>query len=130
MSNKLLIAKAGYNALTETNPDNLVFSSDYNTLKYAISGSYEMTNVTGNTEVTIAHNLGYVPFFICYCNDFVAQPTYYGLTEYFNSTGGISRAARAYVDDTNIYLSLNYGSGNPAITVKWYYKIFKNDLGL
>jgi len=129
MSNKIIIAKTGFNALTETNPDNLKFSSDYNTLKYAISGSYTMSNVTSTTDITIAHNLGYVPFHIVFCNDFVAQPTYYGLTEYFNSSGGRLRAARAYCDDTNLYLSLNLAAG-AAITVVWYYKIFKNNLGL
>ena len=129
MSNKIIVAKEGFNALTETNPDNINFSSDYNTLKYYASGSYEMTSVTGDTEVVIPHNLGYVPFFIVYCNDFVAQPTYYGLTEYFNSTGGRSRTARAYADDTNLYLSLKLDAG-AAITVKWSYKIFRNNLNL
>jgi hypothetical protein len=129
MSNKIIIAKPGFNVLTETDPDNLIFSSDYNTLKYAISGHYEMLNVTDNTDVTIAHNLGYVPFFLCFCNDFVAQPTYYGMTEFFNSLGGRLQAARAYVDSTNLYLSLNLAHGS-AITVEWYYKIFKNNLGL
>ena len=129
MSNKLIIAKSGFNALTETNPDNLIFSSDYGTLKYAIAGSYQMLNVTGDTDVIIAHNLGYIPFHIVYCNDFVAQPTYYGITEYFNSTGGRLRAARAYCDATNLYLSLHLAAGTP-ITVNWYYKIFANNLGL
>ena len=129
MSNKVVITKSGFDAKTETDPDNIVFSSDYNTLKYALSGSYEMTGVTGDTDVTIAHNLGYTPFFIVYCNDFVAQPTYYGLTEYFFSLGGRVRRAKAYVDDTNLYLSLDLDVG-AAITVKWNYKIFKNNLGL
>lgn len=127
--NKLIVAKSGYNAKTETNPNNLVFSSDYNTLKYYLNGSYEMTGVTGNTSKTIAHNLGYVPFYIVYCNDWVAQPTYYGLTEYFFGLGGRTQRAKAYVDDTNLYLILDLGSGT-AVTVKWYYKIFKNNLNL
>lgn len=132
MSNKLVVAKPTFNVLTETNPDNLIFSSDYNTLKYAISGNYTMSAVIATTNVTIAHNLDYVPFFICYCNDFVAQPTYYGLTEYFNTTpDAILKAARAYADSTNLYLSLNLGGANTVpYTVNWYYKIFKNSLGL
>lgn len=129
MSNKLIITKAGFNAKTETDPDNIIFSSDYNTLKYALSGNYEMTGVTGDTDVTIAHNLGYVPFYIVYCNDFVAQPTYYGLTEYYFGLGGRTQRAKAYVDDTNLYLSLDLDAG-AAVTVKWYYKIFKNNLNL
>jgi hypothetical protein len=129
MSQKLIISKPTFDARTETNPDNLLFSSDYNTLKYYASGSYQMLNVTTTTNVTIAHNLGYVPFHIVYCNDFVSQPTYYGLTEYFNSLGGRLRAARAYADATNLYLSLNLATG-AAITVNWYYKVFRNNLNL
>ena len=129
MTQKVVITKPGYDALTETNPDNIIFSSDYNTLKYDISGDYQMTNVTTSTEAVIAHNLGYVPFYIVYCNDFVSQPTYYSLTEYFRVSGGRLFAARSYVDDTNLYLSLVLGAGS-AITVKWSYKIFKNNLSL
>ncbi len=39
--NKIIIAKPQFSALTETNPDNLAFSSDYETLKYYASGSVE-----------------------------------------------------------------------------------------
>jgi hypothetical protein len=123
------VSKPGYNVLTETNPDHLIFSSDYNTLKYYASGSYQMSGVTTTTNVTIAHNLGYVPFCIVYCDDFVAGTGQYAITEYFNSIGGRLRAARAYVDSTNLYLSLNLATGT-AITVNWYYKLFKNSLGL
>lgn len=44
------ISKAGYNAVTETNPDNLIFSSAYNYFKIIDSGKY---NYTFNTD-TIA----------------------------------------------------------------------------
>lgn len=128
MTFKAKVSKPGFNVLTETNPDNLIFSSDYNTLKYYASGSYQMANVTTTTNVTIAHNLGYMPFFIVYVNDFFAQPTQYAEVEYLNSVGGL-KAARAYVDANNLYLSYNSGDANP-YTINWYYKIFKNSLGL
>ncbi len=127
--NKVIVAKPGFNAKTETNPDNLKFSSDYNTLKYYFSDTFLMTGVTGTTNVSIAHNLGYVPFHIVFCNDFFAQPTKFGLTEYFNSFGGRLRAARAYCDENNLYLSLNLAAGTP-IDVIWHYKLFRNNLNL
>lgn len=37
------ISKAGYNAVTETNPDNLIFSSAYNYFKIIDSGKYNYT---------------------------------------------------------------------------------------
>lgn len=131
MSNKIVIAKPGFNALKETNPDNLIFSSDYNTLKYDISGHYQMNvgvlGVFTETVQIIPHNLGYMPFFIVYCNDFGHHPANYSLTEYFDTTGRF-RAARAHVDATNLYLTLGLDAG-AAATCEWYYKIFKNNLG-
>jgi hypothetical protein len=127
MSYKIVIAKPGFDATTETNPNNLIFSSDYNTLKYYLSGFYQMLNVSTTTNVTIAHNLGYVPFFQVFVNDLHYFTNQYGPVEYYDSTGFL-RAARAYVDSTNLYLSLNLGSGT--VTANWYYKIFKNNLGL
>lgn len=129
MSSKIIVAKPNFDVRKETNLDNLKFHSDYNTLKYYLSDSYTMNGVTVTTNVTIPHNLGYVPFHIVYCNDFGFHPSVFAVTEYFNSFGGRLRAARAYCDDTNLYLSLNLAAG-AAITVIWYYKIFKNNLGL
>jgi hypothetical protein len=92
-----------------------------------MSGYYQMLNVSTTTNVTIPHNLGYTPFFVVFVNDLTNFTNQYGPVEYFNFVGFL-RAARAYVDNTNLYLSLNLGSGT--VTANWYYKIFKNNLGL
>src|SRR3990167_760238 len=93
MSNKVVIAKPGFDALTETDPDNLIFSSDYNTLKYDTLGTTSLTinfadyyadEVVGDPieighiyyhykVVEVAHNLGYVPFFVGYFLDYPAS---------------------------------------------------------
>lgn len=132
MSWKAAISKPGHNVLTDTNADDLVFSSDYNTLKYYVSGNYVMTaNV--NTEVTIAHNLGYVPFFVAFTDAVATNPigiaNTYSLVEYADLFGGVFVALRAYADATNIYLSANIGFST-TYTIHWYYKIFLNNLGL
>lgn len=49
------ISKAGYNAVTETNPDNLIFSSAYNYFKIMESGSYA---VSWGAEVVPANTSG------------------------------------------------------------------------
>src|SRR3990167_2411611 len=80
---KIKIAKDGYNAITEQDPNNLKFSSDYNTFKYDISGSDSYTIVTGSTSgehTIVTHNLGYIPFFVVFSNDPPSFPTrYYAL---------------------------------------------------
>ncbi len=129
MTHKIIIAKPGYNALTDKDPNHLIFSSDYNTLKYYFTGN---TNVTisasgaGQFEntTTVAHNLGYIPFFFGYIYD--------GTNYYINPINGIAGFDyEIYADATNLYC---YGSkhftGAGSYTVYFYYKIFKNNLGL
>jgi hypothetical protein len=130
MSEKIAISKPNINVGTAVNANDLIFSSDYNTLKYSISGTYAMTT-NATTVGTIAHNLGYTPFFTVYVNQFDfpgAGTAEFGLVEYFNLQSPL-RAARAYVDNTNLYLSYNAGTV-PTYTIQWYYKIFRNNLGL
>lgn len=130
MTQKIAISKVGIDVGTATNPNDLIFSSDYNTLKYATSGTYLMsTNTT--TVATVPHSLGYTPFFIAFVNQFSAVgagTAEFGMVEHFISTGAFV-AARAYVDGTNLYLSYNAG-GTTTYNIYWYYKIFKNNLGL
>ena len=128
MSNKIVISKAGFNAVTTTTPDNLIFSSEFNTLKYATAGVYVMTTNT-TTVATIAHGLGYNPFYAAYVNLFDAAGDgtgQFGLVEFLNLNAPL-RAARAYVDSNNLYLSYNAGAV-PTYTLLWYFKIFRNKL--
>lgn len=62
MAIKIIITKAGYNALTETDPRNLIFDSSLNYLKTAGSGSITKT-LSGNStdSQSVAHGLGYYP---------------------------------------------------------------------
>jgi hypothetical protein len=130
MSEKLTISKPGYEA-TDSNPDHLIFSSDYNTLKYFMSGDLSITIVGDDTlkrdTWSVTHNLGYVPFFLCYVNDFVYNEGYY-LTPYFNSSIGITQNAEAWADTTKIYFRLTNRSMDTC-TANFYYKIFANNLG-
>ena len=130
---KLVIAKPGFDALTETNPDNLIFSSDYATLRYFASGNHDITIVgdgtAKSTQHTIVHGLGYIPFFIVYVNDFVSGSARYSITPYINSVLGNTREAYAWADENNLYLKMfNYSMNT--YTAKFYYKIFRNNTGL
>jgi len=136
----LACAKDGQNVLTSSNPDNFNFHSDYPTLKYYNSGTYSMT-VSTTTTHTIAHNLGYTPFFIGFCNDlqasFFSSSSYAILPYYLNNSmfpfqTDNDIASFIYADDTNIYLKAYYQAnavGNSK-TFSFYYKIFKNNLGI
>ena len=134
MSYKAAISKPGVNVGTAVKPNDFIFSSDYNTLKYSTSGTYAMTT-QHSAVATISHNLGYTPFFNTFVNQFDGSAPggtgQFAQAPYFNLTSPL-RAARAYIDNTNLYLSYNASSGTaaPTVTIIWYYKIFKNNLGL
>ena len=58
---KLAVAAKGKNVLSESNPDNFNFHSDYPTLKYDVSEPYSFS-ASNTTVITIPHNLDYVLF--------------------------------------------------------------------
>jgi len=132
-------SKDGINVLTANNPDSFNFHSDYPTLKYHQSGTYQMT-VNDNTVYTIAHNLKYTPFFIGFVNDFegnlfttssfAIMPYYLGRSTFLAPLEDIG--AFIYADDTNIYLKSYYQTNaiGDTKTFTFYHKIFKNNLGI
>lgn len=125
---KLIIAKSGFNVLTEPDLNNYVFSSDFNTLKYYASGQIRL-NGGGNDYQSIFHGLGYVPFFIINVQTSI-NANLYGLIPYSNSVIPSGTDGYAYADANYLYFrTITHGGGNvPNLT--FYYKIFKNNLGL
>lgn len=133
MSNKLIIAKPGFNVLTETNPDNLIFSSDYGTLKYYTSGSI-VFNITIDrldyiTSSFISHNLGYAPFFESYVlgwnSNYQPAPLFFQGASTTTKYDVIADANKLYfrVQMTGFTIGNTY-------TVTFYYFLFKNNTGL
>lgn len=135
MTKKIVVAKPGFNVLSETNPNNLAFSSDYNTLKYYLAGSLSLSvNIGANLfyarRASIAHNLGYSPFYVVYVKDDLMAN--YQPVGRFQAGSGAYRSFIAYVTPTKLYVSAyGYsGASGDIYTVNFYYKIFKNNLGL
>lgn len=148
MAYKIKISKAGYNALTETDPNNLVFSSDYNTLKYWKAGSVDVegsvayydsyTDFFGTfyrfrKEVTVAHNLGFKPFFVAFVNRFPGTTSEYHMVpgQFFDFLAYVT--ANVYADSTYLYFVVEWnGTVSPSTlpTYTFKYKIFRNNTGL
>lgn len=127
MKNKIVVAKSGYNALTETNANNLVYSSDYDTLKYHSTGSVNLTISGGNGETYITHSLGYVPFFAVYVNKLSPSNTWSMCPQTFNDFG-FYLYLNAYATSSRIYFRAETASASN--TFNFYYKIFRNNTGL
>lgn len=134
MSNKIIIAKAGYNAETETDTNNLIFHSDYNTLKYSTSGSTAVHIPTNGspyeTDYTIAtHNVGYYPFFTAFNSD-IDIPTRYSNLPYGFSAMGVYFYIFIYTTTTQLILHVSSSGTFVDTDFTVYYKIFKNNLNL
>ena len=142
MSYKIAISKPGYNVLTETDPNNLIFSSDYGTLKYFTSGSLTISvSVAANTQYSVSnsivHNLGYLPFTIVFGNQPKSMTGYAPLgIEYSFIDDGITniwfRRLRFWVTSSRLYVGaegLRVVAGDSYIAT-FYYKIYRNDLNL
>lgn len=137
MTYKIKISKPGYNVLTETDPNNLIFSSDYNTLKYFASGSASVSVGSGSythtqEEVIYTHNLGYYPVFFVFA-EINGDGLYHPLPLSF-ADAGIAIHDFIYTTTTQIIYRSETASIYGATTsydIDLYYKIFKNNnLGL
>lgn len=125
MTEIVAVSKPGINVLTASDPDDLQFSSDYNTLKYYSSGTALGTISSTNGERTISHNLGYVPFFTAFTNVLSPTNTYSMLPQTFSDFGAYLYI-NGYADTANIYL--RWETASAAATATFYYKIFRNNL--
>ena len=145
----MAISKATKNVLTVTNPNDFIFHSSYNTLKYDTQGSmvatidfsnyyyseysdfFGITIYYNRKVVSVSHNLGYVPYFAGYVVrsasplTMVQLPLEFADAWYFVSYN-------IYADSSKIYFVVMFNSftnsGSDNVTL--YYRIFKNSLGL
>lgn len=134
---RLVIAKTGYNALTETNPNNIVFDSQFKTMKYSLEGDVTV-NIPGAAypavyETTlVTHNLGYYPFFQCFGHDTTAPGFTYMMPINF-ADAGFERYDSVYATTTALIFRSEvnsiYGGSSGAYSLKIFYKIYSYDLG-
>lgn len=128
MSQKIVITKPGFNAGTETNPLNLIFSSDYASLKYYSSGTIAVPYSGTVGEGTITHSLGYIPFFVGYVGPLASGN--YCMCPFFQAAGPDFIYASTWADSTKLYFRVEKTVGVANGTLTFPYKIFRNNLGL
>lgn len=139
---KIVISKPGFNVLTETAPNNLIFSSDYNTLKYGVSGTVNINYVTNNGvridqyEATVSFNANFPPAIFAYVRD----DSYFGTGLYLPLPYHTQSLARVedfsyHWDKNTVYFKITVGNAlaigspvNRTATIKYF--IFKNDTGI
>lgn len=141
-TNKVIrIAKTGRNALTDTNPNNIVFDSRYKSLKYYSQGSKTVTVSTSTPAANVSHyytntlsthSLGYYPFF-SFSLELSGNGTLYNGAFSFADAGFWGYDFVYATTSSLVFRSErgNYLGGIPmgGHTIKIYWRIFSFDLG-
>src|SRR3990167_4624758 len=111
MAQKIIISKAGFNALTESDQKNLIFSSDLNHLKNKIAGSFTQTIAAGGSYTeTVPHGLGAVhPLCMAYFRDTSTSNWLITMADFgvsFSDRKSTEFAVEIYSDTTNVYIKV------------------------
>lgn len=126
MSVTMDITKQGYDALTETNPNNFMFKAGLNTFKIVLEGKATAQTVNANPKTfVLAHNLGYTPSFYAFAK-FPDGKT--ALPEQNPHSLSVNDGGRwfATVDGTNAYFTFYKFGSNYNVDIKYYF--FENPL--
>lgn len=141
--NRLVVSKTGVNALTDTNPNNKIFDSQFGTLKYYDQGTNQITigastpaanvNVASET-VLVTHNLGYYPFFGAHYEFSADDPGKAYIMPSMFASGGFWNYNNIYSTTTQLIFRRDFGNafgGIPysAQTIKVYWKVYSRNLG-
>ena len=123
---RIRISKPGY-SISTSDLNNIVYDSQYDTLKYHASGHAQLAVSGANAETTITHGLGYVPVFVAYYKN-PALTARHSMLPFALQDVGFYLFLSAYADNDKIYITCHTN----AATLTWdvYYKIFRNDTGL
>ena len=139
MTQKLRVSKVEFDVLTETNLDNIIYDSDYDTLKYYSSGllSISINKTADDTpyeQVTfVQHDLGYYPFFEVFVKHLTNwQMIGSSYSAGYGSGSGVFRKFEAFVTTTRLYVKVRGDTDGvaDAYTADFRYKIYRNNLNL
>lgn len=134
MSYKIRVSKAGYNVLTETDVNNIVYDSDYDTLKYYTSGDKTLSISSGSDEgeTDVTHSLGYKPFFVAYLElDFNLGAGNWTQIPFNTADAGIEIHIMAFANTSVLrFGAYNLDDTFGDIDFNFKYKIFRNNTGI
>ena len=127
----LYITKPGVNVLTNTNPKDFIFNSDYNTYKSlgTITGSISVTDGGGATPTTATQTVPlttdgtYIPYYFSWIsfNDGTSTQNAY---DFLSSAAGSMFSS---VNTTDAILTFNYqGGGSASYTIDYIIYLFAN----
>jgi len=112
-----------------SNFNDIAFTSEFRyehiALKGNIAFSVNQTFPTSVVTYTIAHNLGYAPYFTGFYT--FGDGKYFGLSSgpaTYNLDGNFFQVDNVYSDATNIYFVADGSNGTTTINGNFYYRIY------
>lgn len=120
------VTKPGYDVLSEPDPNNYIYHSDYNHLKTKTSGSFtELIPYYDIVNISIAHGLNYIPLAMCYFRNTADDKWFINLGQPTTSEvrSSINANVSMYMDDTYINFRIN-NSTDTDMTIEVKYEIF------
>lgn len=131
MTQILAVSKKGKDVLTTTQPNDLIFYSDYNSFKIVYQGTTAVTVTSANDWNSFAHNsplanTSCILIFLQFPDGKVTPATYasaVGEAKSYNNAYSLSdshSAGLAYWDNTNIYFRCLGVGTSYTINVAWF----------
>ena len=121
----LKVSRDGFDIST-SDPRELVFSSEFQTLNIALTGTSQRTQNGGSHTFTIAHGLSFTPFVLVFFSttavpgDWVLAPTN-GAFDNQNADKNHIIASDIRVDSTNLTVNVSFGNGSSeTVTIRYY----------
>jgi len=130
-----------------TAPNNLNYSSDYNTLKYYADGTLQIVvnraNSYGTAAAfpsgtayynigygTVTHNLGYYPFYTAFVQS--GTTGQWNMAPQFTGDSGFFSRHEAFAGTSKLEFQFHFNTtfNSGFSTADFKYKIFRNNLGL
>lgn len=121
MAQKILVSKKTKDALTATDPNDFIFSSDYNTFKILAEGRLLNQTVNANPKTfSVAHGLGYAPNFYAFCKFPDGKVAMAGPLSFEADRDSDGKDFTPEVDSSNLYFILTRPGSNYNVSIKWY----------
>jgi len=126
----IVVAKPTYDAIADKDPTHHIFNSDYQTLKYFVSGSLEITLLAANLAAmeSYEHDLGYISYVEVYAETTSADV--YQPAPYSGAGATVIYGVTYRITSTHVYFYAEASGFASDQTFKVKFFIFRNDLGL
>jgi hypothetical protein len=122
MTEIIAVSKQGNDALSDTNPNDFIFNSLYNSFKIVYQGKTNLSIIAGTSTYQFTHNspLGNTSCILIFGQFPDGKATLLGALRGGQSFDRNRGLLQAYFDNTNIYINYGFVASNYTLPIVWY----------